>query len=379
MQFCDGHHPAETRNGAMPPQFNSRDGWVRTMPSGFYTVGHATIDISMNYRKKRAVGHPSLSLGLMALFMAVGLMGVAPSGLFAADLSAKTVKAFNRYVKAAEARMQRERRGNDFLYIDTLPKPQYEEAMSMVEHGGVYVQRIRTRDAKGQRIDIPGGLVNHWVGDILIPNTKLSSALDVLRDYNNFKNIYKPEVVRSRLVSREDDDDYEVYLRLQKKTIVTVTLDTWYNIHFMRVDASRGYSRSISTRIQQVEDAGTPQEHLDPVGHDSGYLWRIDSFWRYEQHGNGVIIEWESIALSRPIPFLIAWFVKPLIRSIARETVQNMLTATQKAVLAEKKKQSASRIDPQLHGFAIPSTMAARSWGILNPAAVKQALISTTQ
>lgn len=284
------------------------------------------------------------------------------SDLLAATLSAKTVKAFDGYVEVAEARMKREEsKPGDFLYIQSLPKTQYGQILSTLMHGGVYVQQIHTRNAKGERIDIPGGMIHHWVGDIYIPEKTISSALEVLRDYSNFKNYYKPEIIRSRLISREDEQNYKVYLRMQKKSIVTVTLDTWYDIHFIPLGPDRGYSRSISTRIQQVEDFGTPDEHLDPVGQDSGFLWRINSYWRYEKRDNGVIIEWESIALSRDIPFLLAWLVKPLVRSIARETVQNMLTATRKAVISEKPPQSASRTHPQGRVPRVRMAPAARS------------------
>jgi len=243
-------------------------------------------------------------------------------------------------VKAAEARMAREgSKPGDFLYIEQLPKPQYEEALSMLQQGQVYVQRLKTLDASGKEIDVPDGMVHHWIGAVLVPGRSLSSAFEVLRDYNDYKEIYKPEVVRSRLISHHDDN-FNIYLRMQKKSIVTVTLDTWYDVQFTRIDETHQVSHSFSTRIQQVEDAGTPHEHLDPVGHDSGYLWRINSYWRYEQRKDGVIIEWESIALSREIPFLISWFVKPLVRNIARETVQDMLLATRRAVLAEKAQQS---------------------------------------
>lgn len=292
--------------------------------------------MGMSREVERTVGRISLKMVCLFLFGTLGLLGSGQSDLLAAKLSKKTVEAFNHYVEVAEARMKRgQSHPNDFLYIETLPKPQYGAALSMLKHGGIYVQPIQTLDAKGQSINIPGGMIHHWVGDVFIPGKSLSSALDVLRDYNDFKKIYAPEVIRSRLVSRHDDD-FKVYLRLQKKSIVTVTLDTWYDISFTPVGKNRGISRSISTRIQQVEDAGTPNEHLDPVGQGSGYLWRINSYWRYEEHDNGVIIEWESISLSRPVPFLIAWFVKPLIRRIARETVTNMLSATRKAVLEEK-------------------------------------------
>ena len=285
---------------------------------------------------KRMLWRSSWGPVRVMLFAAIVLHAIGLSDLAAAELKPKTLKAFDRYVAAAEARMKRdESHADNFLYIESLPKPEYEAAMAELKQGGVRVQQVHTRDAKGNFIEIPDGMIHHWVGDVFIPGKSVASALNVLRDYDNFKNIYKPEVTHSRLVKRDDEDDYKVYLRLQKQSIVTVTLDTWYHIHFTPIGKNSGYSRSVSTRIQQVDDAGTPNETLEPVGNDSGYLWRIDSFWRYQQRDNGVLIEWESISLSRDIPFLVAWFVKPLVRSIAREAVTDMLTATRKAVLAD--------------------------------------------
>lgn len=278
-------------------------------------------------------------LGGVLLALA-GILAVQPSSLWGADLKPATVKAFQVYVKAAEARMAREgRQRGDFLYIDQLPKAQYGQVMTMLRQGQVYVARIRTFDDAGKQINVPGGMVHHWVGDAFVPGTSIASAFEALRNYNDYKEIYKPQIIRSRLISHHGNN-YKIYLRMQKSSIVSVTLDTWYAIHVSEIDSTRGLTRSYSTRIQQVEDAGTPQEHLDPVGQGSGYLWRINSYWRYEQVKGGMIIEWESIALSRPIPFLLAWFVKPLVRSIARDTVTDMLTATRKAVLAEKARQA---------------------------------------
>lgn len=279
----------------------------------------------------------------LALLALAGMLSAEAPSLQAADLSPATTKAFERYVQAAEARMAREgRQAGDFLYIEQLPKPQYDQVMSMLKQGQVYVARLQTLDAAGKAIDVSGGMIHHWIGDVFIPGTSLTSALKALRNYNNYKEMYKPQIVRSRLISHHGDD-YKIYLRLQKSSIVTVTLDTWYDIHFSQIDATQGYTRSFSTRIQQVEDVGMPSEHRDPVGNDSGYLWRINSYWRYEQVKGGMIIEWESISLSRPVPFLLAWFVKPLIRNIARETVADMLMATRKAVLAEKAQQDQAK------------------------------------
>lgn len=288
----------------------------------------------------RIVGRSISGVVWVVLFAAVGLPAMGQSEVLAATLKPKTLKAFNDYVAVAEARMNREDRNpNDFLYIETVPKPQYDSIMAALKRGEVYVQPVRMQDAEGDPIDIPDGMIHHWVGDVFIPGKSVATALEVLRDYDNFKNIYKPEVIDSKLISRQDNNDFNVFLRLQKQSIVTVTLDTWYNIHFTPIGDNGGISRSVSTRIQQVEDAGTPHEHLDPAGDDSGYLWRINSYWRYQERDNGVIIEWESIALSRDVPFLLAWFVNPLIRKIAREAVEDMLTATRKAVMEEKAQQ----------------------------------------
>ena len=297
---------------------------------------------------ERVVGRSLWRLLLAFLFAAIGLHAADATDLIAAELKPKTLKAFNSYVALAEARMKRdESHPNDFLYIETLAKPAYDSIMETLRQGRVYVQPIRMRDSDVDSFDVPDGMIHHWVGDVFIPGKSVASALDILRDYDNFKNIYNPEVIRSRLVRREDSDNYKVYLRLQKNSIVTVTLDTWYDIHFTPMGKNSGYSRSVSTRIQQVDDAGTPNEHLEPVGNDSGYLWRINSYWRYQQRDNGVIIECESISLSRDVPFLIAWFVNPLIRKIAREAVTDMLTATRKAVLAENGQIEQAKTTPQ--------------------------------
>ena len=180
--------------------------------------------LTFMYMKKgieRAAGRLLSDLVWVLLFAAIVLSAIGSSQLVAADLRPKTLEAFNRYITAAEARMKREQKSpDDLLYIETLPKSQFDSIIATLKQGGVYVQQVRTRDAKGKLINIPDGMVHHWVGDVFIPGKSVASALDVLRDYNNFKNIYKPEVIGSRLVSREDHDDYKVYLRLQKKSIV---------------------------------------------------------------------------------------------------------------------------------------------------------------
>ena len=77
-------------------------------------------------------------------------------------------------------------------------------------------------------------------------------------------------------------------------------------------------SRVYSTRIAEVESPGTPSEREKPIGNDSGYLWRLNTYWRYLERDGGVYIQMESISLSRDIPAILAWLVRPFVEGVPR-------------------------------------------------------------
>lgn len=72
---------------------------------------------------------------------------------------------------------------------------------------------------------------------------------------------------------------------------------------------------------------GTPQERELAPGQARGFLWRWNSCWRYEDVPGGVIAECESLSLSRTIPSLLYYAVKPLVDSTARESMERTLSA----------------------------------------------------
>src|SRR6516164_9442682 len=104
------------------------------------------------------------------------------------------------------------------------------------------------------------------------------------------------------------------------------------DIRYTLIGATRAMSKSCSTRIAEVENAGKPDERELPVGNDHGYLWRLYSYWRIEEKDGGVYIQVESIALSRTIPWEIAWLVNPLVRSIPSTVLFRLLDSTRRAV-----------------------------------------------
>ncbi len=274
------------------------------------------------------------------LVLAVFLLFNQPR-VFGAELRPDTLRGFERYVRAAKARVQRDRlRRGDFLYIESLPSSDRQTVRAQLHQGNIYVIRLTTRNDKGNPIRTPNGWIHHWLAAMFIPGATLGRVVAVDQDYDKYTSFYKPEMVRSRVLEHESNT-FKVYARLQKKTPwVTVTLDTYNNVRYLFVDAQHLYTESLSYRIQQVNNAGKPDEHIDPPGHGSGFLWAIDVFWRYEATSGGIMVESETIALTRTAPFGLGWIIKPFVRRAAAETAKQMMIRTRGVILQEKQKSA---------------------------------------
>jgi hypothetical protein len=266
------------------------------------------------------------------LLLPAFLSGLTPR-LWSTDLKPQTLASFSQYVELTETRISNElKRPGQFLYLEGLPEGQREQMLDSLRKGEIFIQPLSTLDASGKKVVPPGGMVHHWLGAVFIPHATLKQALDLVEDYDHHQDTYKPEVVGSRLVSR-NGDDFKIFYRLRKKKIITVTLNTDHEVHYFRVDPTHCYSRSYSTRIAEVADADSPGEHEKPVGHDSGFLWRINSYWRFEEKDEGMYIECESISLTRGLPSIIGMIIKNFVTEIPRESLQMTMGSTRSALL----------------------------------------------
>lgn len=248
----------------------------------------------------------------------------------AADLEPRTVAAFDKYVRATESQMV----PNPFLRIDGLPDAERREQLASVQKGELYIERLTTREAE-KSIDVPGGLIHHWLGTVFVPDASLAQALDLLQDYDHHAEIYRPAIARSKLVSREGDV-FRVDLRFFMKKVITVVVDTENEARFEHPAADRARSRIYSLRVAEVEDAGTPQERQRPVGHDGGFLWRLYTYWRFLERDGGVYVQCEAISLTRGIPFALGWLIGPFVNSIPRESLTFTLETTRKTLATRR-------------------------------------------
>jgi hypothetical protein len=257
---------------------------------------------------------------------------VLPPPAPAAELRQETLEAFDRYVRVSEAKIDAELSSHEpFLWLDRLPAGQREAALAQLRQGHVVTERLETLD-NGKSIPIPGGLIHHWIGTTFIPGVTLRQTLAFAQDYDHHFEHFRPDVMRSKIL-RRDGDDFVVSFRFHRKKVVTSILDTEHAIHYHIVDDAHAWSRSHTTRVQEVEDAGEPGEHLKPVGQDRGFLWRMNNYWRFEEKDGGTYVECQSISLTRDIPAGLGWIISRFVNSIPRESLDFTLGTMRAALL----------------------------------------------
>jgi hypothetical protein len=263
--------------------------------------------------------------------MAVPLGASRPAGGYpASPLQPATIRAFENYVAATEARSGKSLAQADFFWVDKLAKQKKEEAYERLKSGKVELRHVSGEEGGGSSA-IPGGMIHDWQGMVFIPGAKLDEVLKLLQDYDHHATYYAPDVEKAK-IEAHDGDHFRVFMRFRRKKILTVVLNTEQEITYYRDSPTRAHSRSSAIRIAEVENAGTPQEKERPPGNDSGFMWRLETWWRLEERDGGVYVQNEAVSLTRDIPAVLAWMIEPFITSIPKETLEFTLKATREGV-----------------------------------------------
>src|SRR5580693_7902384 len=194
-----------------------------------------------------------------AFFFAACLTFAAP--LNAADLQPQAAQAYDRYIELTAAQVTAElAQSGPYLWVERLPPEQRAADEEQLRHGQLVIERLDTLDS-GKTIRVPGGIIHHWIGTAFVPGATLGETLAFMQDYDHKTEYFKPDIVRSKIL-RHEGDDYFVQLRFYKKKIITTVIDTDQEIHYHVVDSTHAYSRSRTTRVQEVENAGKSDEKL---------------------------------------------------------------------------------------------------------------------
>jgi len=239
----------------------------------------------------------------------------------------QTLGAFDAYVSEAETAMEETlHRSGSFLWSDL-----DQNRAQQVRAGHIVAQFWFGREP----VKVPNGLIHDWIAAAFIPDSSVEDVLAVIQNYDNHKNFYKPDVIDSKLVSRRANH-FRIYLRLLKRKILTVVLDTDHDVNYRALDRSRWVCRSQTTRIAEVENQGRRGERVLPPDTGHGFLWRLNSYWRFQPRDAGVVVECRAISLTRDVPFGLGWAIEPIIQKLPKESLISTLEATRRAVQARK-------------------------------------------
>jgi hypothetical protein len=267
------------------------------------------------------------------IFLATFFATTSPAG--AADLQPQTAQAYERYIRLTQERVDSElaQGGGHSLWFERLSEPRRSTAQKQLLSGEIIVERLETLD-DGKHIEVPGGIIHHWVGTAFVPLATLAQTVSFMKDYEHKVDYFKPDIVRSKVL-RQEGDDYFVLLRFQKTKIVTTVIDTDQEISYHKIDSTHAWSRSRATRVQEVEDAGKTGEKLEPEGHDRGFLWRMNTYWRFEEKDGGTYVECQAISLTRDIPTGLGWMVGPFVTTVPKESLMFTLVSARDALIRQ--------------------------------------------
>ncbi len=262
----------------------------------------------------------SPSIGLQPLYGLLPLLILLQTVLSAATLQPETKTRYESYIKAQERRIEEQNRSSkSFLWTGQKP-----ERLTATQEGQIVVERVAAPD-------IPDGMIQHWIGAAFFPSTTIEKIKRVDQDYARYKVIYQPDILDSKVLSR-NGDHFRVLHRFKREKILTLVIDTVHDIDFVSLEPGRLFVRSRCDNVREVKNPGEPDEQVLSQGEGRGFVWAMNSYWRMEERDGGVFVECEAISLSRSIPFGLGGMIRPAINSFASEALRNTLRDKRKAV-----------------------------------------------
>jgi hypothetical protein len=238
------------------------------------------------------------------------------------------VAAFNAYVGKVEARLARQHSSLQGFLADVGSAGQTD---ARLRRGELIIEQL----TPPKEAELPGALLHHWRGTAFVHGATAADFERLMKNFNGYPQLYSPQVVRAAILSPRTapvPDHFTAIMRVRQKHVITVVMDTTYDIGYARLDTHHGYSISRSTNIAEIADAGTKNERALAPGEEHGFLWRLNSYWSYEESDGGLYMQIESISLTRGIPAGLGWIVRPFVESVPRESVEFTLRATCKAL-----------------------------------------------
>ena len=153
--------------------------------------------------------------------------------------------------------------------LSSLPRISDPQSADRLRRGELIVEKL-TPPAGA---DLPGAMLHHWRGTAFAPGAKAADFERLMKDFNAYPQHFSPQVLQARVLAQQGDR-LQATMRVRQRHVLTVVMDTAYDVTFGRLDAQHGYSISRSTQIDEIDSPGTAHERALSPGEEHGFLWR---------------------------------------------------------------------------------------------------------
>ncbi len=237
-----------------------------------------------------------------------------------ADPQPAAVSAFNAYINAVESRLAEQHRSQKTFLTPLAPAPETE---TRLRRGELIIDKLTPSPVP----NLPGAMLHHWRGTAFVAGATAADFLRVTRDFNAYPKYFAPQILQAKVIAQHGDR-LQASMRVRQHHIITVVYDISSDIAYGRLDLQHQYSIAHSTNIAEIDAPGTAKEHALSSSEEHGYLWRLDTYWSFEQRDGGLYMQIESVSLSRSIPPALAWVIGPFVESVPRESLEFTLRST---------------------------------------------------
>ncbi|HEY2471214.1 MAG TPA: hypothetical protein VGI45_25705 [Terracidiphilus sp.] len=271
--------------------------------------------------RDRAAGVAHL-LGGMALLFAAALRPAS------AEAPAPAERVYSQYVAKVEARLAQQHLSPNAFIVGQGSNSQLD---ARVRRGEAVIEHL----SSASEADPPGALLHHWRGTAFVPGATAADFERLMKNFNSYPQRFTPQAVKARILSSYSGaipDHFAASMRVRQKHVITVVMDTTYDVTFVRLDPRHGYSISRSTKIDEISSPGTSKERVLLATEEHGFLWRLNTYWTYGERDGGLYMQIETISLTRAIPTGLGWAVRPYVESVPRESLEFTLRATCRAL-----------------------------------------------
>jgi hypothetical protein len=258
---------------------------------------------------------PRHRLALLGLF----ILPAAPVCV-SADSTPAAASAFDAYVSTVESRLaQQHRSPSTFL----TPLPTAPQSEARLRRGELIVDNLTPSPPH----DSFGAMLHHWRGTAFVPGATAADFLRVTQNFSAYPKYFAPQILQAKVLAQQGDR-LQASMRVRQHHLVTVVFDITADIAYGRLDPQRQYSFARSTKISEIDAPGTAKEHALSSGEDHGYLWRLNTYWSFEERDGGLYMQIESVSLTRSVPPGLGWLIGPFVESVPRDSLEFTLRST---------------------------------------------------